>query len=289
MKEILDWLLYLEQLAGNVYRSAAKKFNKDKEFSEFLSGLANDEDTHFRLLKEAEQKLLSKRISPPPDVIVDQDIKDRVVTPLENLYERISTAPRISKQAVMKVIVAVEFAELNNIFQYVVNSFQKDEDEIKKTVLIMDEHIERIKKFLKQYSNVLDLSEAVQRMPTIGKEKLLIVENKQPLQLFLAQALSTFGETQTAVDGQDALKKVRNNYFNLVISDIDMPVMGGPDFFKRAVEIIPGIAKSFLFCARDMTPNAEVLCNTYNIKFLKIPFALNQLHKTVKTIIDKRQ
>jgi DNA-binding NtrC family response regulator len=91
------------------------------------------------------------------------------------------------------------------------------------------------------------------------------------------------------VDGQGALKKVRNNYFNLVISDIDMPVMSGPDFFKRAVEIIPGIAKSFLFCARDMAPDAEVLCNTYNIKFLKIPFALNQLHKTVKTIIDKRQ
>ena len=289
MKEILDWLLYLEQLAGNVYRSAAKKFNKDKEFSGFLSGLANDEDTHFKLLKEAEQKLLSKRISPPPDVIVDQGIKDRVVTPLENLYERIKTAQRISKQAIMKVIIAVEFAELNNIFQYVVNSFQKDEDEIKKTASIMNEHIERIKKFLKQYSNVLDLSEAVQQMPTIGKEKLLIVENKQPLQLFLAQALSTFGETQTAVDGQDALKKVRNNYFNLVISDINMPVMDGPNFFQRAVEITPSIAKSFLFCARDMTPDAKVLCNTYNIQFLKIPFALNQLHKTVKTIIEKRQ
>ena len=289
MKEILDWLLYLEQLAGNVYRSAAEKFNNDKEFSEFLSGLANDEDTHFKLLKEAEQKLLSKRIPPPPDIIIDQSTKDRVVTPLENLYERIKTAQRISKQVVMKVIIAVEFAELNNIFQYVVSNFQKEENEIKKTASIMDEHIERIKKFLKQYSDVLDLSEAVQQMPTVGKEKLLIVENKQPLQLFLAQALSTFGETQTAVDGQDALKKVRNNYFNLVISDINMPVMDGPNFFQRAVEITPGIAKSFLFCARDMTPDAKVLCNTYNIQFLKIPFALNQLHKTVKTIIEKRQ
>src|SRR4030043_100917 len=146
MKEILDWLLYLEQLAGNVYRSAAEKFNNDKEFSEFLSGLANDEDTHFKLLKEAEQKLLSKRIPPPPDIIIDQSTKDRVVTPLENLYERIKTAQRISKQVVMKVIIAVEFAELNNIFQYVVSNFQKDENEIKKTASIMDEHIERIKK-----------------------------------------------------------------------------------------------------------------------------------------------
>ncbi len=289
MKEILDWLLYLEQLAGKVYRSAAEKFTKDKEFREFLSDLANDEDTHFKLLKEVEQNLLSKRIPPPLDIIIDQSTKDRVVTPLENLYERIKTAPGVSKQAAMKAIIAVEFAELNNIFQYVVSSFQKDENEIKKTASIMDEHIERIKKFLKQYTDVLDLSEAVKQMPTIGKEKLLIVENKQPLQLFIAQALSTFGETQTAVNGQDALKKVRNNYFNLVISDINMPVMDGPDFFKRAVEITPGIAKNFLFCARDITPEAEVLCNTYNIKFLKIPFALNQFHKTVKTIIDKRQ
>jgi CheY-like chemotaxis protein len=289
MKEILDWLLYLEQLAGNVYRSAAEKFSEDKEFSDFLSDLAYDEDTHFKLLKEAEQELLSKRIPPPPAIIVDKSTKNRVVTPLENLYERIKTAPRISKQAVMKVIVAVEFAELNNIFQYVVSSFQKDENEIKKTASIIDEHIERIKKFLKKYSDVLDLSEAVRQMPTIGKEKLLIVQNKLPLQLFIAQALSTFGETQIALNGQEALKKVRNNYFNLVISDINMPVMDGPDFFRRAVEIIPGIAKNFLFCARDITPDAEVLCNAYNIKFLKIPFALNQFHKTIKTIIDKRQ
>jgi len=289
MKEILNWLLYLEQLAGSVYRSAAEKFSKDKEFSEFLSDLAHDEDTHFELLKEAEQSILSKGTLPTPAIIVDQSARDRVATPLENLYERIKTAPRISKQAVMKVIVAVEFAELNNIFQYVVSSFYKDENEIKKTASIIDEHIERIKKFLKRYSDVLDLSEVVQQMPTIGKEKLLIVENKLPLQLFIAQALSTFGDTQTAVNGQEALKKVRNNYFNLVISDINMPVMGGLEFFQRAVEIDPGIAENFLFCARDITPNAEALCNTYNIKFLKIPFALNQLHKTVKTIIDKRQ
>jgi CheY-like chemotaxis protein len=289
MKEILDWLLYLEQLAGNVYRSAAEKFNKDKEFSEFLSDLADDEDTHFKLLKDAEQKLLSKRIPPPPAIILDQRDKDRVVTPLENLYERIKNAPRITKPAVMKVIVAVEFAELNNIFQYVVSSFQKDEDEIKKIASIMDEHVEKIKKFLKQYSDVLDLSEAVQQMPTIGKEKILVVQNNLPLQQFIAQALSIFGDTQTALNGQEALKKVRNNYFNLVISDINMPVMDGPDFFKRAVEITPGIAKNFFFCARDITPDAEVLCNTYNIKFLKIPFALNQLHNTVKTIIEKRQ
>lgn len=289
MKEIIDWLLHVEQLASDVYRGAADKFSKDKEFSTFLASLAGDEDTHFKLLKEAEKKFLQKKDPPPSAIIVDQNTKDRVVTPLQNLYKRIKGAPRISKQAVMKIIVAVEFAELNQIFQYVFNTFQKDEKEIKNTALTMQAHIERIKKFLNQHSDVLDLSDVIRQLPTVGKEKLLIVDNKLPIRIFMSQALETFGSTETASNGQEALKRVRNNFFNLVISDIDMPLMSGLDFFKKAVETTPYIAKHFIFCARDITPDAEVLCGTYNITFLKIPFGINKLHETVQTVIDRTQ
>ena len=289
MKEIIDWLLQLEKLAGNVYRNAAEKFSEDREFSSFLYGLADDEDTHFKLLKEAEKGFLQKREPTQSAIVIDQDTKDQIVTPLQNLNKRIKTTSRISKQAVMKVVVAVEFAELNHIFQYVLNTFQKTNKDIENTALTMQAHIERIKKFLNQHSDVLDLSSTIRQLPTVGKEKLLIVENILPIRIYMSQALETLGSTETASNGQEALKKVRKVFFNLVISDINMPVMSGIDFFQKAIEINPNIAKHFIFCARDITPDAEALLAIYNIKFLKIPFAVNQLHKTVRAVIDNSQ
>ena len=58
MKEIVDWLLSMEKLAGDLYRRTANKYSEDQEFSTFLSSLAEDEDIHFQLIKNIEQHLL---------------------------------------------------------------------------------------------------------------------------------------------------------------------------------------------------------------------------------------
>ncbi|MBN2062381.1 MAG: response regulator [Deltaproteobacteria bacterium] len=284
MKEIMDWLLQMEKLAGDVYRNAAEKFSKDKEFSEFLLALASDEDTHFRLLKEAGEMFL-KKSNTISSIIIDQNTKDRVVTPLQNLYKRVKAAERISKHAIMKVIVAVEFAELNNIFQYVVNTFRRDGEEIKRTAMIMDEHIDRIKKFINQHSDLVDLSSAIIRLPAVGKERILIVEHKLPLRIYMSQALENFGKTEVASNGEEALQKVSANFFNLIISAVNMPVMSGLDFFKKAAESTPNIAQNFIFCSRDVIPDVEILCKVYGTTFLKIPFGINQLHEIVQKVL----
>jgi rubrerythrin len=50
MKEVIDWLRHVEQLACDVYQAASDHFSKDKELSAFLSGLAEDESLHFHLM-----------------------------------------------------------------------------------------------------------------------------------------------------------------------------------------------------------------------------------------------
>jgi CheY-like chemotaxis protein len=287
MKAIIDWLLYLERLAGDVYREAAKRFSEDKEFSAFLKSLAEDEDIHFKLIREVRERLDQKDEIPLSAVKIGPDTRDRVAAPLEDLYKQIKGSKRISKKGVMKVIARVEFAELNHIFQYIVNTFQKEEASIKNTAQTMQNHLNRIKRFMKRHSDVLDLSRVIQEMPTVGNEKLLIVDNKLPLRTFMSQALEIFGYPETASDGREALKKVRKHYFNLVISEINMPLLGGIEFFQKAVEITPDIAKRFIFYARDLTPDAEVICKAYNIKFLKVPFGVNRLHQTVRVVMDR--
>ena len=61
MQRIIDWQLDIEQLAHDTYRKAADTFSENKEFSSFLSSLAEDENLHFQLLEQAKKKLLGKR------------------------------------------------------------------------------------------------------------------------------------------------------------------------------------------------------------------------------------
>ena len=49
MQEIIDRLLEMEKLAGNLYRRAVDKYSRDKEFHDFLSRTAEDEDLHYQL------------------------------------------------------------------------------------------------------------------------------------------------------------------------------------------------------------------------------------------------
>ena len=49
MKEIADWLIGLEEIAGEVYGRASRQFQGDDKLSGFLSDLAEDEALHFHI------------------------------------------------------------------------------------------------------------------------------------------------------------------------------------------------------------------------------------------------
>jgi len=288
MKEIVDWLLSMEKLAGDLYRRTANKYSEDQEFSTFLSSLAEDEDIHFQLIKNIEQHLLENTEHSVSAMAVDQDIKNRVETPLRNLYERILTH-EITKQTILQIIVRVELAEFNDIFLYVVNTFQKDDREIQHIAATIQSHEKRIEEFLDEHSDILDLSEEIWKLPSVWKQKLLIVEDIRSVRILFAQILEELGAVETATNGQEALEKVRDSFFNVIISDIDMPIMNGDEFFQKAIEFDPNIAKRFIFCTANITPDIIALCQEYDLMYLEKPVHIIQLREAVQEIIDKNQ
>ena len=50
MKEIVDWLINVEGIAGNLYDGACKQFKDDHKLSAFLSHLAEDEGWHYHIM-----------------------------------------------------------------------------------------------------------------------------------------------------------------------------------------------------------------------------------------------
>ncbi len=53
MKEIIAWLLYMEEASGAFYKDAAAAFPEDRELTELLAHLAIDEKEHHEIIKKS--------------------------------------------------------------------------------------------------------------------------------------------------------------------------------------------------------------------------------------------
>lgn len=66
-------------------------------------------------------------------------------------------------------------------------------------------------------------------------KKILIVDDSPSVLAILEDMLDSLGySVETAVDGQSALQKVSTNIFDMIITDLTMPVMDGISFVKQA-------------------------------------------------------
>jgi two-component system chemotaxis response regulator CheY len=64
--------------------------------------------------------------------------------------------------------------------------------------------------------------------------KILAVDDSSSMRQMVSFTLKGAGHTVTeAVDGQDALNKAKGQKFDLVITDVNMPVMDGITFIKN--------------------------------------------------------
>ena len=68
---------------------------------------------------------------------------------------------------------------------------------------------------------------------------ILIVEDDKEIGQLYAKVLTKYGYQVTSTDnGQAALDAIDKTYFDLIISDIMMPVMNGYEFVKALSRIV---------------------------------------------------
>ena len=73
-----------------------------------------------------------------------------------------------------------------------------------------------------------------------GKIAILVVDDEKTLRDLLYKILSKEGYTvDTAVDGQDALEKLRKNEYQLLLSDVKMPRLNGFELLKIIKQEFP--------------------------------------------------
>lgn len=105
-----------------------------------------------------------------------------------------------------------------------------------------------------------------------GRPSILVVEDSITSRMFLRDILAGAGyEVDTAVDGVDALSKLAERPFSLVMSDVDMPRMNGFELTKRIradakLELMPVILVTSLASEEDHERGMDAGASAYVVK-----------------------
>lgn len=92
--------------------------------------------------------------------------------------------------------------------------------------------------------------------------RVLVVDDLQANRQLLSQQLTYLGITRVSMadEGREALEKLRNQTFDLLLTDCSMPVMDGYELAK-AVRLNPEIAHiPIVGCTADARPEARIQC-----------------------------
>jgi two-component system NtrC family sensor kinase len=118
----------------------------------------------------------------------------------------------------------------------------------------------------------------------LAEGSILIVEDETPLAIALMDMLRDAGYlVDHAADGEEALLKVNQQRFDLVICDLKMPRMDGKAFYRTLSAAAPALARHVIFVTGDVAgTEAEKFLEESGCRWLAKPFRLGDLLRAVR-------
>lgn len=117
-------------------------------------------------------------------------------------------------------------------------------------------------------------------------ENILIVDDKVMITDMLRVTLEGEGNVEVAENGEEALRKISERYFKIIISDVDMPVMGGIELFEMAVKDYPTIKGRFLFYTGHSDPGRISFFEKNNLRYLAKPSHVKTIKRVVMEMLE---
>ena len=117
----------------------------------------------------------------------------------------------------------------------------------------------------------------------IGSQRILVADDDEGNRRALQRVLKQLGHVvETAVDGRSALERLAQNHFDIVISDLHMPGMSGPELFRAVESERPELAKRFLFMSGDtVSQEARTFLETVGQPALRKPYEIEELQQVL--------
>ena len=114
-------------------------------------------------------------------------------------------------------------------------------------------------------------------MKSTAVAKIILAEDDNDMRRFLVKALEKAGHQVTAFsEGASAFEEIKQTTFDLLLTDIVMPVMDGIELARRAAELDPSLKIMFItgFAAVALHPDSRA---PKDAKVLSKPFHLRDL------------
>jgi CheY-like chemotaxis protein len=118
---------------------------------------------------------------------------------------------------------------------------------------------------------------------------ILVVDDETDIAAFVAEILVEVGHrVDTAAHGLEALERLCQRAYDLVISDIRMPHLDGPGLYRAAVEERPELARRFIFVTGDTLDHAtRDFLEQAGLPTIEKPLDIGQVQRLVAARLDR--
>jgi two-component system response regulator (stage 0 sporulation protein F) len=143
----------------------------------------------------------------------------------------------------------------------------------------MSDHLEEVAR--------REIADLLKERP-IAEPKILVVDDEQEVCEKMAELISRHfvSNVDTALNGREALDKLRKDKFDLVVLDIRMPGLSGIDVIKEAVKFTPE-TKILAVSAYDSQEVANEAIKYGAIDFIHKPQTVAGIERKVKDVLKK--
>jgi len=119
--------------------------------------------------------------------------------------------------------------------------------------------------------------------------KVLVVDDDEVISQNLKRLLEKSGYlADTAYTGEEALRKIRENNFDLALIDLLLPDMDGLKLLLEVKRISP-ITAIIIITAFGTIPNAVEAIKRGAADYITKPFRMNELLSMIKKVIEERK
>lgn len=114
------------------------------------------------------------------------------------------------------------------------------------------------------------------------KGRILVIDDLPAIRDLVVDILTNQGyEVEIATNGMEGLKMTEEKAYDLIISDLNMPVMGGIEFYTRLLEEKPFMKQRVLFITGNKDRETDIFLKETGARYLIKPFKTVDLLKAV--------
>ena len=275
LEQFIEEAIQLELNAAEIYALFSETIPED---ADFWAGLSWEERNHASLLKTGKDALIPLEQFPLEilpgfiQTLTDTNLwlkalKDEYAEKPPDRRTAFDTAIKIEKSAgeqhFQRVMETPSESNVVKIFQ------ELCQDDI--------HHLRRIKEYM-QNSFETKGAEREQR-------KILVAMDDDAVAKLLEAIMATEGEVDIVRNGRDGLQKIKERYYDLIISSVEMPILDGLKFFQEAKKITPELHKRFLFFTGGPTPERLAFFNRENLRYLAKPSTITEIRETALSLL----